>query len=89
MLRRLLNMMLFGVMVTACAQAAPTPTSSQVQPAPTVSLPTPPTFPTAIPEATASPAPTAPSLFPPVTADEWQKGPVTARVIIIEYGDFQ
>ncbi len=36
-----------------------------------------------------TPGPTPVSIFPPVSASDWVKGPATARVTIIEYGDFQ
>jgi len=35
------------------------------------------------------PTPDPTSLFPPVTADDWYSGPLTATVKIIEYSDFQ
>jgi hypothetical protein len=35
------------------------------------------------------PDPMIEELFPPVQADDWVKGPETARVTIIEYSDFQ
>ena len=33
--------------------------------------------------------PTQQSLFPPVSADDWVKGPDSAQVTFIEYSDFQ
>ena len=36
-----------------------------------------------------SPGPTEPSLFPPVQKNDWVKGPDSAFVTVIEYGDFQ
>jgi hypothetical protein len=35
------------------------------------------------------PDPMIEELFPPVSANDWVKGPETARVTIIEYSDFQ
>jgi hypothetical protein len=35
------------------------------------------------------PTPDPSSLFPPATADDWHRGPLTATVTIIEYSDFQ
>ncbi len=35
------------------------------------------------------PTPDPTSLFPPITADDWTRGPLTATVKIIEYSDFQ
>jgi hypothetical protein len=36
-----------------------------------------------------TPGPTQESLFAPVTDADWQHGPETARVTLIEYSDFQ
>jgi len=36
-----------------------------------------------------TPGPTAESLFPPVTENDWVRGPDTASVTILEYSDFQ
>ncbi|MEP7359393.1 MAG: thioredoxin domain-containing protein, partial [Anaerolineales bacterium] len=41
------------------------------------------------PTATVAPAVTQPSLFAPVSDSDWQIGPATAAVTLIEYGDFQ
>ncbi|MGQ0601765.1 MAG: hypothetical protein ACT4QE_08730 [Anaerolineales bacterium] len=89
MLRQLINVLTTGVLVSACAQAMPTATPSRIESTSTSIPPIPITFPTAIPEETPLPIPTAQSLFPKVSANDWQKGPATARVTIIEYGDFQ
>jgi hypothetical protein len=35
------------------------------------------------------PDPMIEELFPPVSANDWVKGPETARITIIEYSDFQ
>jgi len=35
------------------------------------------------------PTPDPTSLFPPITSDDWTRGPLTATVKIIEYSDFQ
>jgi hypothetical protein len=88
MLRQLFHWVALSALLAACIQAAPapTPTESRAQPAPTV---TPLSFPTAIPEESPTPAPTPQSIFPPVTAVDWQLGPTNARVTIVEYGDFQ
>lgn len=40
------------------------------------------------PECVVEPIPEDPNI-PPVTADEWSKGPDDALVTLIEYGDFQ
>jgi hypothetical protein len=36
-----------------------------------------------------TPGPTEESLFPPVSPEEWTRGPDTAAVTIVEYSDFQ
>jgi protein-disulfide isomerase len=36
-----------------------------------------------------TPGPTAETVYPPVTASDWVKGPSDAKVTIIEYSDFQ
>ena len=35
------------------------------------------------------PTPDPTSLFPPASADDWYRGPLTATIKIIEYSDFQ
>ena len=37
----------------------------------------------------ATPNPTVASLFPPVSEEDWARGPKTASVTLIEYSDFQ
>jgi len=74
-------------LMVACAPSTPAP-------APTLT-PAPPTATAIPPTATPAPQPTATavsgpdSLFPPITAEEWQIGPADARITIIEYSDFQ
>jgi protein-disulfide isomerase len=36
-----------------------------------------------------TPGPTAETVYPPITASDWVKGPSDAKVTIIEYSDFQ
>jgi hypothetical protein len=36
-----------------------------------------------------TPGPTAESIYPPITSTDWVKGPDSAKVTMIEYGDFQ
>ncbi len=36
-----------------------------------------------------TPGPTQPSLFPPVSEQDWARGPSSALVTIVEYSDFQ
>lgn len=89
MLRQLINLVILSTIMAACAQAAPTAVPTRLESVPTSARPTPITFPTAIPEETLTPSATAQSVFPSVTDEDWQKGPATARVTILEYGDFQ
>jgi hypothetical protein len=35
------------------------------------------------------PTPDPSSVFPPITEEDWHRGPMTASVTIIEYSDFQ
>lgn len=75
-------------LLAACAPpATPAPTALPSPVPPTLTPPPP----TAAPAPTQPPAPTAAarSIFPPVGADEWQKGSADARLTIIEYADYQ
>lgn len=90
MLKTLLKIMAVGAVaatvLVACAPSTPTPTPT-LTPLPSTATPVPPT---AAPTVAATTVPSGPdSLFPPITADEWQVGPANARVTIIEYSDFQ
>jgi protein-disulfide isomerase len=76
-------------------QATPTATPTKARPAPTAVL----AVPSQAPQSPQSgctvitqkptPGPTAVSVFPPVSASDWTKGPASAKVTIIEYSDFQ
>jgi hypothetical protein len=90
MFKTLLKLMALGaaasVAITGCVSFTPV--------APPTATPLPPTAtpvpPTAAPTVQPTTAPGGPdSLFPPITAAEWQVGPASARVTIIEYSDFQ
>jgi hypothetical protein len=89
MLSRLKNLLVFATalaVLAACAPATtPAPTATAIPPTPTPRPPTP------APVATQAfpPTPSGESLFPKVTADDWQLGPADARITIIEYGDYQ
>jgi len=78
---------------TATAEAGKTPeatagpTVSPKQPA-TLSLPEQPSVPGCT-VVSFLPTPDPTSLFPPITADDYYRGPLTATVKIIEYSDFQ
>lgn len=87
---RLKGLLILAMAVlTACAPAmTPPPTVTPIPPTTTAPTSLPPTA-----ESTATqalrPTPSGESLFPKVTADDWQLGPADARVTIIEYGDYQ
>lgn len=89
MLTRLNNWLILAmalVGLAACVPATtPPPTATFPPPTPTPRPPTP------APAATPAlpPTPSGESLFPKVTADDWQLGPANARITIIEYGDYQ
>jgi protein-disulfide isomerase len=94
---RTFHVLMLGAVLAACAPFARAPTATPT-PAPTGTItptvvvatvtPTPTTAPTLIPPSPTA-VPTPASLFPPVTESDWQQGPATARVTIVEYGDFQ
>lgn len=74
------------VWLGACAPAP------VVQPIATATIipPTASLVPTVAPALTATPArPAQASIFPEITAEDWQKGPADAKVTLIEYGDYQ
>src|SRR3990172_1569737 len=77
--------------LSSCAPAVLPDTPSAVPTAPTIIIPTPP--PTQ-PACTSiklepTPGPEVPSLFPPVSATDYVRGPEDAAVTIIVYNDFQ
>ena len=92
-------LLLVAVLLAGCLQQPQaTPTSSPTiaaQPTPTVGL--------MVPEESVilpdpgctvitqkpTPGPTQESAFPPISDTDWVKGPVDAKVTIIEYSDFQ
>jgi len=71
---------------TPVAEVTPPPVAeaTEASPAPTKAFPTP----NPSPECVAAPIPQDPNI-PPVTADDWSKGPADAPVALVEYGDFQ
>jgi hypothetical protein len=100
----LLGLTAAAMALIACGQPAtpsapvPTraspPTTLTPAPLPATITPLPPTVtaataPTGIVTPTLEVTATQASLFPPITAADWQIGPATARVTIIEYGDYQ
>jgi hypothetical protein len=95
----LIFLMLTAVGLAGClpqVQATPTSTATTAaRPAPTVML-TVPTQAALSPDSGCTvvtqkptPGPTAESIFPPVSDTDWVKGPVSSKVTIIEYSDFQ
>ncbi len=103
--RRILYLMLFLALVlaackpaakqteTVTAGAGKTPvatgnTTAVPQQAATLSLPSEPQV-AGCTVVSFLPTPDPTSLFPPITADDWTRGPLTATVKIIEYSDFQ
>lgn len=96
MKKPLLMMALTALVIAACG-SPPASTSVSTQPAltstPTATLIPPMATATVSPTVVISPTPevtaTQASLFPPITAADWQIGPANARVTIIEYGDYQ
>ncbi len=88
-----------ALVLTACAGAGtPTPTPAVVvltSAPPTLSNPIPTAYPTKAVTPTLDPffvtpeGTPEPSLFAPVSAADWQAGPVTAAVTVIEYSDFE
>ncbi len=76
------------------ATVLPSPTASN-KPAPTLMLTVPvntllqPSSGCTVVAKKPTAGPTAVSIFPPVSASDWVKGPADAKVTIIEYSDFQ
>ena len=71
---------------TATPSLAPTIRVTQADATPT--QPTAPTGCTVI-SPRPTPGPTETSLFPPVSSDDWVKGPADASITLTEYSDFQ
>jgi cyclophilin family peptidyl-prolyl cis-trans isomerase/protein-disulfide isomerase len=76
---------------TACAPAESPVPPSVVPTEPTIIIPTPPTAEPACKslDLQPTPGPDAPSLFPPVSADDYVRGPDDASVTLVIYDDFQ
>jgi len=91
-MKKLLHLWL-GLWLLAACGLNPTPAPPTITPttAPTLVSLTPPPVETSTPlvRLTPAPTPTQASIFPPITAADWQFGPATARVTIIMYADFQ
>jgi cyclophilin family peptidyl-prolyl cis-trans isomerase/protein-disulfide isomerase len=75
----------------ACASATEPATPSAIPTMPTIIIPTPPdTQPACISlDVEPTPGPDTPSLFPPVSAADYVRGPEDAPVTILLYNDFQ
>ncbi len=76
--------------VTPTMAASPTPTSAPVAATPgLVSLPTSEPATCTVSSRIPTPGPTEVSLFPGVSQADWRLGPDGAKVVFIEYSDFQ
>jgi len=77
--------------LSACAPATLPETPSIVPTAPTLIIPTPPPTEPACAsiDLEPTPGPEEPSLFPPVTSNDYARGPEDAQVTILIYNDFQ
>jgi protein-disulfide isomerase len=92
----LLLLLLLSLVLSACAGNAQQTSQPTSPPAPTTVLTVPAANEPAGPDSGCTvisrkptPGPTQESLFPPVSKDDWVKGPENAKVTIIEYADFQ
>ena len=79
------------ILINACAPSSQVDTPSPVPTAPTIIIPTPPPTEPACSsiKLEPTPGPEVPSLFPPVSAEDYTRGPEEAGVTIIVYNDFQ
>ncbi len=92
MLTKLKNALMLVTALAMLAACAPAPPPTATLPPPSATPPPlPQRTPTVAPAATQAlpPTPSGESLFPKVTADDWQLGPANARITILEYGDYQ
>lgn len=73
------------------AVSSATPTPSAIPTEPTIIIPTPPPTKPACTsvDVQPTPGPDAPSLFPPVSAEDYVRGPDNAAVTLVIYNDFQ
>jgi len=86
MRRLLIPVLLPAIILAACSSAQPAASNT-----PTADLfpsPTPPPSCVAV-NVKPTPGPQQPSLFPPVSADDWTQGPAGAVVTMLVYSDFQ
>ena len=81
----------FIFLVAACAPATSPVTPSAVPTQPTIVIPTPPAAEPACRslDLQPTPGPDAPSLFPPVSAEDYVRGAQDAAVTLVIYNDFQ
>jgi len=77
-----------AVAVIATARPSPTPIPVTVKPGP-LPLPTSEPATCTVAGRIPTPGPTEESLFPGVSQADWKLGPDGAKVVFIEYGDFQ
>jgi hypothetical protein len=82
-----------AALLAACASATPAVQSSTRAPAPlpspTAALLTSEPAVCTVSSRLPTPGPTEVSLFPSPGKEDWKKGPDNARVVFLEYGDFQ
>ena len=78
-------------LLSSCAPSAPSQTPSAIATAPTIIIPTPPPTEPACTSLNLepTPGPETPSLFAPVSAADYTRGPEDAAVTIVIYNDFQ
>ncbi len=100
MFRKRVSVLVLGLFVAACGRAAVPPSATPAyvvitSAPPTLSNPIPTAYPTKAVTPTLDPffatpdGTPQPSLFAPISAADWQAGPATAAVTIIEYSDFE
>lgn len=79
--------LLAGVLLGACASAAPAATATPTQP-PKASLPTSAPARCTVESTLPNVSPTDAARFVPVSGQDWIEGPVDAKVTLLEYSDF-
>jgi cyclophilin family peptidyl-prolyl cis-trans isomerase/protein-disulfide isomerase len=91
MQKTFLSVIFIIIFLTACAPTAAPAIPSAIPTAPTIIIPTPPPTQPACSSVNLepTPGPETPSLFPPVSAADYARGPEDAVVTILIYNDFQ
>ncbi|MCK5645156.1 MAG: hypothetical protein KAH97_00145 [Anaerolineales bacterium] len=79
-----------SILVGACSTSTPSPNPASPTEPETASVQLPTAIPTLdVPPLTSAPPTPSPQLFPPVTSEEWSRGPDDAEITILIYSDFQ